>query len=562
MWKEEKQKEFKELGSKGKKAMKDKLKKENTETKKEPFKRTSPKIGRNQKVGVVLPSGNIKLIKFKKVVTWLSQLQTGKLDNVKLVYTTGGIPNDVHEGGKDTYLYVAVNIKDANLKLDKLDLNNVHSVIEFCDKHKLKRYAGIKMDSDKTYETSSKNKEFRKDWRDDKWLWIVCDWASYKEMQQIENELLIANGIGKVKNDLWYNLKPGFPGVPRVRWSLLSEISKELLWLKNYDLTDNNGIERNFVHCDPKWLTDSPETPVTELYKMIQSREYIQPRIETIDRDHLDGIKGDIKMATGSTDDADPVMIFVNRWYKGKFYKRIIFDGNHTITAYHELENYRNITNLKTILVPESLHKHLSDKECKELGNDMNSLVQRKKPFTLECAKRDLLVMAREGLAWRTAEVLTTFTKRGLRETSVTTAWDYVEQKLIDDSKEAIDINVMDYDGVHKPVVDELMEIQMKSGLYLALTYSASGFIPMRAQKHFHAINEERILNGKVPYRGMIINLKFVSEKVRDKAWPKLLADIEILKTKEYKTEMHFNPLEMYVDGDINVDSICKPKNI
>ena len=101
-----------------------------------------------------------KLIKFKKVVTWLSQLQTGKLDNVKLVYTTGGIPNDVHEGGKDTYLYVAVNIKDANLKLDKLDLNNVHSVIEFCDKHKLKRYAGIKMDSDKTYETSSKNKEF------------------------------------------------------------------------------------------------------------------------------------------------------------------------------------------------------------------------------------------------------------------------------------------------------------------------------------------------------------------------------------------------------------------
>ena len=60
----------------------------------------------------------------------------------------------------------------------------------------------------------------------------------------------------------------------------------------------------------------------------------------------------------------------------------------------------------------------------------------------------------------------------------------------------------------------------------------------------------------------MIINLKFVSEKVRDKAWPKLLADIEILKTKEYKTEMHFNPLEMYVDGDINVDSICKPKNI
>jgi len=69
-------------------------------------------------------------------------------------------------------------------------------------------------------------------------------------------------------------------------------------------------------------------------------------------------------------------------------------------------------------------------------------------------------------------------------------------------------------------------------------------------------------LNGEVPYKGMIVNMKFVSQKVRDKDWPKLKADIEVLKVLEYKTDIHFNPLEMYVDGDVNVKSICNPKNI
>ena len=92
MWSKEKQKEYKKLGSKGKKAMKNKIKRK-------PFRNTSPKIGRNQKVGVILPSGNIKFKKSKKEVTWLSQLEAGKLDNVKLGYTTGAIPNDVHDGG-------------------------------------------------------------------------------------------------------------------------------------------------------------------------------------------------------------------------------------------------------------------------------------------------------------------------------------------------------------------------------------------------------------------------------------------------------------------------------
>ena len=252
-------------------------------------------------------------------------------------------------------------------------------------------------------------------------------------------------------------------------------------------------------------------------------------------------------------------MIFVDRWYKGKFYKWIIFDGNHTITAYYDLKNYRDVTKLKTILIPPSLHEglSLSDEECRQLGNDMNSIQKRKKPYTLDCAKRDLLDMARNGQTWKTAEVLVTFTKRGLKEASVHTAWDYVEQELINDTKKDEGSNIMDYDVVHKPIVEKLMKKQMSSGLFLALTYSASGFIPMRAQTHFHKENEKRILNGKKPYQGMIINLKFVSEKVLKNTWPKLKSNIDILRNKEYKSDIFFNPLKMYIDGVIDVETIC-----
>lgn len=487
-----------------------------------------------------------------KKITWRGQLESGKVEGVEILYTNGGRTDDIHTGGKTTYGYIAICKKGTKVKPNKLDLVNVHSVIEFCEKHKLDKYGGIKMDSDKSYETSSKSKEFREDWVNYDWFWVVFDWASYKEMQQIENELLKQYKV--TKNDSWYNLSVGFPGVPRVRWGYLGEISKEMLWLKNYDLTDRDGNHRNFIHCDAKWLTDSPEVPVPDLYNTPK----IQPRISTIDRDHLDGIKGDIKRVKGSTDGADPVMIFVDRVYKGKFYKWIIFDGNHTITAYYELENYRDVTNLKTILIPPSLHQDLSDEECKELGNDMNSLEKRKKPFTKECAKRDLLEKARKGQTWKSADILTTFMKRGLKESSINTVWDWVEQELKNDAVKEAGSNVMDYDGVHEPIVEELMEKQMRSGLYLSKTYSASSFKPDRAQVAFHKLNEERILDGKTPYKGLIINVKFDKEKTRDKTWPKLKAEIEILKVKEYKTEMIFNELEMYVDGVIDVKTICK----
>ena len=38
----------------------------------------------------------------------------------------------------------------------------------------------------------------------------------------------------------------------------------------------------------------------------------------------------------------------------------------------------------------------------RQLGNDMNSIQKRKKPYTLDCAKRDLLDMARNGQTWKT----------------------------------------------------------------------------------------------------------------------------------------------------------------
>ena len=92
-------------------------------------------------------------------------------------------------------------------KLKRNDLMSVHNCIDWADKHDYKRYLGIKMDSDKEYESSSTNEDYWKDFinQDYTWYWIVLDWASYKEMQQVENDLLKRYDAGSKKSKIWHN---------------------------------------------------------------------------------------------------------------------------------------------------------------------------------------------------------------------------------------------------------------------------------------------------------------------------------------------------------------------
>jgi hypothetical protein len=499
-----------------------------------------------------------------KKLNWRDKLKAGHSNNVKLSYTSNGHPKQIISGGADTYGYIgiAVPIKEfESNELKRNDLMSVHNCIDWADKHDYKRYLGIKMDSDKEYESSSTNEDYWKDFinPDYMWHWIIFDWASYQEMQQVENDLL--NRYKARQNKIWYNDSNGFPGVDRIRWGFVGEYAQELLWMKNYDLTDRDGQERKFKHLKKEYLTDSPEMPVKELMEMPRC----QPRPEEIDVDHVTDIQGDIKKDTYPTTPAAPVIILQDRvWVregKAVHCEWIILDGNHTVIAYSTFKGKKgklilNTTNLQTIILPPDVHKVLSQAEIKELGNSMNTLKKRQKPFTKEQAETDLLRMARNGQSWRTPDILKTYMDRGLSEGNVNTVFGKVEQELINDKAKKRGDNVMDYDIIHKKFIDELIEKQMKGNRY-AVCYGGSSVKPDEIQKNFWKENEKRILNGDTPYIDIILNVKFSSEKIRDKDWPKIKKKIQyLLSVGEYKTPIHFNELEMYINGLVNVNTI------
>lgn len=500
-----------------------------------------------------------------KKLTWRDKLEAGMSPNVVLSYTANGQPRQIIDGGADTYGYLGIAVpKDEFEKneMTKKDLLNIHTCLEWANKHNYRRYLGIKMDSDKEYESSSTNEDYWKDFinPDYMWHWIIFDWASYAEMQQVENDLLKRNDAGSKKNKIWYNSSNGFPGVDRIRWGLIGEYAQELLWLKNYDLTDRDGQERKFKYLKKEYLSDSPEMPVKELKDLPRC----QPRPEEIDVDHVTDIQGDIKKDKYTTKNADPVIILKDRMWEidGKMVhcEWIVLDGNHTIIAYSTFKGKKgkqilNTTNLQTIILPPEVHKIFSQTELKELGNSMNTLKKRQKPFTKDQAEVDLLRMARNGQSWRTPEILKTYMDRGLSEGNVTTVFNKVEQQLLNDKAKKRGDNIMDYDIIHKDLLDELMERQSK-GQYFPVSYSGSSFKPDEAQKRFHEENINRIKMGKTPYIGIIVNVKFTSEKIRDNEWPKLKSKLEFLCIHEYKTTMLFNELEMYINGLVNVDTI------
>ena len=145
---------------------------------------------------------------------------------------------------------------------------------------------------------------------------------------------------------------------------------------------------------------------------------------------------------------------------------------------------------------------------------------------------------------------------RGLSEGSVNTVFGRVEQQLKNDKAEKRGDNVMDYDIIHKGLIDKLIEKQRKANWY-GVCYGGSSVKPDGIQKNFHKENEKRIIKGETPYVGIILNVKFTSEKIRDKDWPKIKEGIKyLLAVGEWKTTIHFNELEMYINGLINVDTI------
>ena len=76
---------------------------------------------------------------------------------------------------------------------------------------------------------------------------------------------------------------------------------------------------------------------------------------------------------------------------------------------------------------------------------------------------------------------------------------------------------------------------------------------------HFHNVSSLRQCGTFMwsPYIDIILNVKFSSEKIRDKDWPKIKKKIQyLLSVGEYKTPIHFNELEMYIKGLVNVNTI------
>ena len=132
-----------------------------------------------------------------------------------------------------------------------------------------------------------------------------------------------------------------------------------------------------------------------------------------------------------------------------------------------------------------------------------------------------------------------------LFRSQVKTVYERVEQLIINDKKKKGGWNVMDYEGEHRNIVDDLIELHTDKNTYVC-DYSGAAVKLNNILVPFHKENEQLILQKKKPKTKIKCLIRFTSEKIRDKDWPKLKADFQYLQQTEGITPIEYIELEMY----------------
>lgn len=401
----------------------------------------------------------------------------------------------------------------------------------------IKKYIGVHKETHEPYWGSSTDKDFKKVLINpkSKLTLTIHAWGSYDEMKQLEHEMLTK--ADAAKSDRYYNKHNGFPGVKPIDFDKVEKLRNEIDWIRD----GRKDKENDFEYIGFEYLSKT-NYPISELYN--QSK--LQVRYETIDRDNLEKIKSKIRVSMGDiTEGAKPPVYLIDVNFEGEFYDKLLISGNHTISAYYELDGVYREAELPIIELGPEIHSQLSDAELYALGNELNSETSTSKSYSKEDAEKELLRFHQMGQSWNTSRNKVRMIKLGLTTAQVDTVIGWVQQEIINMKKRKGGFNVMDYEGVHRHIVDNLIELHTDKDTYVC-DYSGAAVKINNILVPFHKENEQLVLQKKKPKTKIKCFIRFTSEKIRDKDWPKLKSNFEYMQKKEGITPIEYIELEMY----------------
>jgi hypothetical protein len=398
------------------------------------------------------------------------------------------------------------------------------------------RYIGMHEEANKPYWTSATDKEFKKVLMNpnSKLTLTIHAWGSVKEMKQLEYEMLTK--VDAKNNPMYYNKHNGFPGVKPIDFDKVEKLRNEIDWIRD-GRTDKQS---EFELIDFDYLSKTTYK-IDELYK----ENKLQVRHETIDRENLEKIKSKIRVSMGSNEGAKPPVYLVDVEFEGEHYDKLLISGNHTITAYYELDGAYREVELPIIELGPEIHSQFSDAELYALGNELNSEVSTAKSYSKEDAEKELLRFHEMGQSWNTTRNKVRMIKLGLTTAQVETVIGWVKQEIINKKKRKGGWNVMDYEGVHKPIVNDLIEKNTNDDVF-ACCYSGAAMKLQNILSAYWNEQSERSALNKPKQKRIICYVKFTSEWARDNYWPKLRAEFQKLQQLENFTPIEYVDLDMY----------------
>jgi hypothetical protein len=398
------------------------------------------------------------------------------------------------------------------------------------------RYIGMHEEVSKPYWTSATDKDFKKVLMNpnSQLKLTIHAWGSVKEMKQLEYEMLTK--VNAAASDEYYNKHNGFPGVKPIDFDKVEKLRNEIDWIRDGRHDKKNDFELIDFDCLSKTTY-----PISELY----TQNRLQVRYETIDRENLEKIKSKIRVSMGSTEGAKPPVYLIDVQFEGEHYDKLLISGNHTITSYYELGDAYREVELPIIELGPEIHSQFSDAELYALGNELNSEVSTAKSYSKEDAEKELLRFHEMGQSWNTTRNKVRMIKLGLTTAQVETVIGWVKQEIINKKKRKGGWNVMDYEGVHKPIVNDLIEKNTNDDVF-ACCYSGAAMKLQNILSAYWNEQSERIASNKPKQKRIICYVKFTSEWARDNYWPKLRAEFQKLQQLENFTPIEYVDLDMY----------------
>lgn len=409
-------------------------------------------------------------------------------------------------------------------------------VYEFEDVDNKKRYIGMHKAMEKPYWSSATDKDFQKVLMNSNsnLKLTIHKWGSVKEMKQLEYEMLTK--VNAAASDDYYNKHNGHPGVKEIDYDKIAQLRNEL------DLIRDNRTDKvnEFKIIGFEYLSDEKYT-IQEL----KNWSKLQVRYETIDRDNLEKIKSKIRISMGNTDEAKPPVYLKDINYEGEHYDMLLISGNHTITAYYDLGAAYRLVELPIIVLGPEIHSQFSESELFALGNELNSEKFSQKSYSKEDAEKECLRFYELGNTWKCERNTIRMIKLGLTTNQVKTVYEKVEQLIINDKKRRGGWNVMDYEGEHKSIVDDLIENNTNDNVF-ACCYSGAAMKLQNILSAYWNEQSERESLNKAKQKRILCYVKFTTETARDSYWPKLKSEFQKLQQLELKTPIDYIELEMY----------------